>query len=343
MTAGRVRGVLSAPLPSAWFARRARAGQRSRHGRGSLSGSAQARRAKAFPKLVRKFAREPRLDPGIVTLLTWPLATSSKAMTQRQWIEFTQDLEWRNASRGRRATVRRGHLAALTSRLPKITIIVPRESESPGLEVSLDGERSGKPALGSRLAIDRAPTHRCRRHRQKRLDHADSRSPPEQKTVTVPALDPTPKAPTPRPFRQLFPTIAHRRTRRRRKPVRAPSALLPRSQRGARGPIARGQTRERSTAWRRAPGYREQRSSYECRQRRIGWRLRGWGLGRERSRSLLGGAERVCVVQRFCGGGGIDDWVPGSIGETRPSRRLPSVSPSRLHFEPGRLAFLRHD
>ena len=156
---------------------------------------------KRFAEACPKFAESQRLDPGIGTLLNLAACHELEGKTATAWSEFTQALGM--AERESRADAQqfaRGHLAALTPRLPKITIIVPKESESPGLEVSLDGETLGKPAWGLVSPIDPG-THviAAAATAKKRWTTQITFGPAEQKTVTVPALDPTPEGATPSP------------------------------------------------------------------------------------------------------------------------------------------------
>jgi serine/threonine-protein kinase len=147
----------------------------------------QKRYAEACPK----FAESQRLDPGIGTLLNLATCHELEGKTATAWSEFTQALGIaERESRSDAQQFARGHLAALTPKLPKIAIAVPKENDVPGLEVSLDGQALGKPAWGVAAPIDPG-THVVvgAAAGRKRWTTQVTFAAGEQKTVSVPLLE----------------------------------------------------------------------------------------------------------------------------------------------------------
>jgi serine/threonine-protein kinase len=147
----------------------------------------QKRYAEACPK----FAESQKLDPGIGTLLNLATCHELEGKTATAWSEFTQVLGFaERESRPDAQQFAKSHLAALTPKLAKFVIVVPKESEQPDLEVTLDGQAFGKPAWGVAAPIDPG-THvvAAGAAGRKRWTTQVAFTAAEQKTITVPTLE----------------------------------------------------------------------------------------------------------------------------------------------------------
>jgi serine/threonine-protein kinase len=154
---------------------------------------------KRFSEACPKFAESQRLDPGIGTLLNLAVCHELEGRTATAWAEFTQAVGI--AERESRADAKQfatSHLAGLTPKLARIMIAVPRESDVPDLEVTLDGQALGRPAWGTAAPIDPG-THVvvAAATGKKRWSTAVTFAAAQQKTVAVPTLEDEPAAPAP--------------------------------------------------------------------------------------------------------------------------------------------------
>ncbi len=147
----------------------------------------QKRYADACPK----FAESQRLDPGIGTLLNLAACHELEGKTATAWSEFTQAVGLaEREGRPNAGQFARTHLAALTPKLAKISIAVPKENEAPDLEITLDGQALGRPAWGLLVPIDPG-THlvAATASGKKRWSSQTVFNAGDQRTVTVPPLE----------------------------------------------------------------------------------------------------------------------------------------------------------
>jgi hypothetical protein len=108
--------------------------------------------AEACPKL----AESQRLDPATGTLLTLALCHEGEGKLASAWAEFT-DVEGRSQREGRddRVKIAREKATALRPRLSTVTIeFAPDASQTPGLEVRVDGVALGIGSFGVAVPMD---------------------------------------------------------------------------------------------------------------------------------------------------------------------------------------------
>jgi hypothetical protein len=149
--------------------------------------AAQGRQAEACAK----FYESQRQDPGAGTLLAVAQCHDAEGKIATAWAEY---IEVRAASEGRRPDrVKLAELAIskLEPRLPKLTVRLSSDASAlPGLMVALDGTALGAAALGADLPVDpgeHVVTAVATGRRWTTQVHLEER---EQRTVTVPSLDP---------------------------------------------------------------------------------------------------------------------------------------------------------
>lgn len=112
----------------------------------------QQRYAEACPKL----AESQRIDPATGTLLTLALCHEGEGKLASAWAAFvTVEGQAKAAGRADRVTMAREHAAALRPRLSTMAVDVPKElTETPGLELRIDGAVVGTGSFGVAVPID---------------------------------------------------------------------------------------------------------------------------------------------------------------------------------------------
>jgi hypothetical protein len=111
--------------------------------------------AAACPKL----AESQRLDPGGGTLLALGLCHEGEGRTATAWAELSEARAIaRKESHAQREAVAAEHLARLSPRLSRVTVMVPSAvSGTQGLTVLLDDEPLRPPAWGMAVPVDPGP------------------------------------------------------------------------------------------------------------------------------------------------------------------------------------------
>jgi serine/threonine-protein kinase len=106
--------------------------------------------AEACPKL----AESNRLDMGIGTMLWLADCYDRQGKTGSAWGQFQEAAEIAAKQKDGRERVARARATALEPKLTRLVILVPRESDVPGLEVKRDGTALGKPLWGTAVPVD---------------------------------------------------------------------------------------------------------------------------------------------------------------------------------------------
>jgi len=115
---------------------------------------------KQYAEACPKFAESQRLDPGGGTLLNLALCHELEGKTATAWNEFRDAL----AQAGRdgrkdREVLANEHIAALASKLIRLTVVVPSAVAAREPEVMLDRSRLPAPAWGSPIPVDPGDHH----------------------------------------------------------------------------------------------------------------------------------------------------------------------------------------
>jgi tetratricopeptide (TPR) repeat protein len=149
-----------------------------------------------YQEACKALAESQRLDPGVGTLLNLGRCYEKLGRTASAWSTYREAAAAaRAANQGAREKNARLAADALESKLPKLTIVVTGAETNPRLEVRRDGAVVPSSMWGMAVAIDPG-------------EHLFEASAPERKpwrtqivaqagkpiTVTVPALEPDPKA-----------------------------------------------------------------------------------------------------------------------------------------------------
>jgi tetratricopeptide (TPR) repeat protein len=184
---------------------------------------AEGRYDEACPKL----EESQRLDPATGTLLNLASCHEKQGKLATAWFEYLDAVTLaRRDARPDRVTFAQGRLAELEPKLSRLTLVVPKAFDYPGLEIELDGARIGPAARDVPTPVDPG-THvveaRAPGRQSVRLS-VEVGTVAEQKTVTLPELPasaPTaaglapvpppqaPKAPPPAPAERPVPTTAY--------------------------------------------------------------------------------------------------------------------------------------
>jgi hypothetical protein len=115
-----------------------------------------------------KLRESQRLDPQLGTLLHLADCYERNGQTASAWATFREATEVATNRNDPRAEIANARATALSARLATITIVVPAESDLPGLEVNRDAQPMPPATWGSAIPVDpgttrieaRAPLHR---------------------------------------------------------------------------------------------------------------------------------------------------------------------------------------
>jgi hypothetical protein len=153
-----------------------------------------------FAEACPKFAESHRLDPGTGTLLNLASCHESEGKIATAWLEFSEARsQARQQRRQSRIQYAEEHLALLEPKLSRLTLTMQVGASDPGLELRLDGVLIGTAALGVATPVDPGP-HVIEAKAPGKLPwstRVEIGSVAENKTITVPALEPEPVAPPP--------------------------------------------------------------------------------------------------------------------------------------------------
>ncbi len=150
--------------------------------------------AEACPKL----AESQRLDPATGTLLNLASCHEQQGKLATAWIEYSDALvAARRDGREDRVEYARARAAEIEPRLSRLTLVLAEGADEPALTIELDGASVGRAILGAATPVDPG-THTV-------VATAPGKKPwtgsveigPEndQKTLTIPALEPAPPEP----------------------------------------------------------------------------------------------------------------------------------------------------
>jgi hypothetical protein len=102
-----------------------------------------------------KLAESHRLDPGGGTVLNLALCYEADGKLASAFAALNDALTMaRNDGRDDRVALALEHLAAVEPRMSRVSIVVPAESERPGLTVLRDGSPIARAAWGSAMPVD---------------------------------------------------------------------------------------------------------------------------------------------------------------------------------------------
>jgi hypothetical protein len=152
----------------------------------------------ACPKLAESY----RLDPGTGTLTALAVCHETLGKTATAWAEFTQVAsDAAQAHRPDRERFAKQHIAGLEPKLSRLTVVVDAGVDSlPGLEVRRDGILLGRAAWGTAVPVDPGDhTVEATADGKQRWSTSAKARETESSTVTVPALEDVPVAPSPAP------------------------------------------------------------------------------------------------------------------------------------------------
>jgi tetratricopeptide (TPR) repeat protein len=114
--------------------------------------------AEKYDEACPKFAESYRLDRATGTLLNLGACHERQGKLASAWLEYSDGLlAARRDERPDRVKFAEDHLADLEPKLSRVTLVVPPESDAPGLEVTLDGASIGVAARGVPTPVDPGP------------------------------------------------------------------------------------------------------------------------------------------------------------------------------------------
>lgn len=149
---------------------------------------AEGKYADACPKL----AESQRLDPGTGTLLNLATCYEKNGQIASAWAAYkSAATAAQNTNELDRARLARTRAAALESKLPTLTIVVPAAADRPDLAVTRDGEPVGRPAWGTPIPVDPG-AHAVQASAPGRKTwegHAQVDGPGAKTSIEVPALE----------------------------------------------------------------------------------------------------------------------------------------------------------
>jgi len=142
-----------------------------------------------------KFAESYRLDPGTGTLLNLAQCHESQGKIASAWLEFSDALEQaRRDHRQSRIDYAEQHIAALEPKLSHLTVVLAPGADDKDLELELDGAVIGAAARGVPAPVDPGPHTVAAQAPGKKAweTTVEIGAVADQRTVTVPALEPEP-------------------------------------------------------------------------------------------------------------------------------------------------------
>lgn len=154
----KLRHTLGVTLTLAIVAGTARAADSSTKAAGAeaLYGEARALMKQGdFEHACPKFKQSYDLDPGGGTLLNLAECYEKQGKFASAWSTFKEALVVaQRDGRTERVDYAKKHLAVVEPKLSKITIVVPKDVDEPGLTVTLDGAPLGAAAWGVGMPVD---------------------------------------------------------------------------------------------------------------------------------------------------------------------------------------------
>lgn len=162
-----------------------------------------------------KFFESQRLDPQLGTLLHLADCYERNGQTASAWASFREATEIAAQRGDQREQVARDRAAALEPKLVKLTIVVPEESDVPGLEIDRDGQRVARVLWSTAVPVDPGNHTIVARAEGRQTWKVVVRAAEGGKTfqVAIPVLAPAPvaaPAPPPAPVAAQKPPAADR-------------------------------------------------------------------------------------------------------------------------------------
>jgi serine/threonine-protein kinase len=152
----------------------------------------EERYAEACPKL----AESQRLDPGTGTLLNLGVCHEREGKLASAWAEYNEVITFaQRDGRQDRVAYARERIAAVEPRLARLKIELSAGADVPGLEVRLDGNLVGRPALGVAVPVDPGP-HEVAASAPGKLAWKSTAIAPEgpgRVAIVIPALEAAPE------------------------------------------------------------------------------------------------------------------------------------------------------
>jgi hypothetical protein len=138
-----------------------------------------------------KYAESHRLDPQLGALLHLADCYEQNGQLASAWARFRDAVELAQKNKDAREQVARERAASLEPKISKLTIVVPKASDVPGLEIRSDGTLVGRALWGTAMPVDAGPHEIAASAPQRKLLRArvDVGGGAAQVTYALPALD----------------------------------------------------------------------------------------------------------------------------------------------------------
>jgi hypothetical protein len=150
----------------------------------------------------RKLEESRRLDPLPGTVLNLAVCHEREGLTASAWAEFRDArVMAQRDHRDDRVELADQHLKDLEPRLSWLVIVVPTDSDAPGLEIARDGTVLGRAAWGTRIPVDPGEHVVAASARGKKTARMTVKIVGDgaAETVTIPPLEDEPIVATPPP------------------------------------------------------------------------------------------------------------------------------------------------